>query len=81
MGFKCSIEFTHFGPKTHAKTNDFAGTFSKFSTFSRITFKTIDFVAFFFVGRVGRLGGFGIPKNRKIARESIILVPNWKVRF
>ena len=34
-----------------SKTNDFVEHFSKFRIFARITFKTIDFVVLFFVGR------------------------------
>ena len=61
----------------------FGGIFLKFHIFTQITFKTIDFVALFFVGRVGsgRSAVFEFEKNPKIARESIILIPDLKVRF
>ena len=70
----------------HLKNYRFGGIFLKFHIFTQITFKTIDFVALFFVGRVGsgrvgRSGVFEIEKNPKIARESIILIPDLKVRF
>ena len=56
-----------FDPK-HLKNYRFGGIFLKFHTFTQITFKTIDFVALFFVGRVGRVGsvgGFWIRKKSK----------------
>ena len=56
----------------------FCGPFLKFRIFTQIAFKTIDFVAFFFVGRVGSVGG-----SRRVIMFSIykhhytIDLPTW----
>ena len=64
-GIWCSIEFLFFGPKIPAKTDDFA-EYVQISTFLlKLPLKLS--ISWSFLsdgsGRVGRVGGFGIPKK------------------
>ena len=72
-----------FGPKTPAKTDDFA-EYVQISTFLlKLPLKLS--ISWSFLsdgsGRVGRVGGFGIPKKCENQIEKCTLKSDWKVHF
>ena len=83
-GTKCSIEFAHFWIQNTWKTNDFVDYFRNFTFLLKLPLKLlISWLSFLSdgPGRSGRSGVFESENSPKIARESIILTPDLRVRF
>ena len=75
---KCSIEFAHFCTQNTWKTNDFVDYFRNSAFLLKLPLKlSISRPSFLSVGSVV----FESVKKSKIAKKSIILIPDLKVRF